>query len=61
MLKVKIFTMNSGNPLHIDRLEQSINTFIETNDIEIVDIKYSTTCLNEKFIPSAMLFYRESK
>ena len=64
MIKVKTFLMNSTNPLHHERLDRAINSFIETNNIEVVDIKYSTSCSSNgngtyNWIPSAMLIYKE--
>jgi hypothetical protein len=44
MIKVKTFITNSYNPVHHDRLDNSINKFLEENDVEVVDIKYSTSC-----------------
>jgi hypothetical protein len=62
MTKVKTFISNSYNPLHHDRLDNSINKFLEENDIEVVDIKYSTCCSDNmgrfQWIPSAMLIYK---
>lgn len=43
MIKVKtIVIKNSDNPLHHERLDGYINAFLAENDIEVVDIKYST-------------------
>ena len=43
MIKVKTFVIkNSNNPLHHERLDGVINNFLAENDIEVVDIKYST-------------------
>ena len=62
MIKVKTFVMNSMNVLHHDRLDCSINKFLEENDIEVIDIKYSTCCYGNDgrsfWIPSAMLIYK---
>ena len=63
MIKVKTFVTNSYNPLHHDRLDNSINKFLEENDVEVVDIKYSTCCCadtmgNFQWIPTAMLIYK---
>ena len=62
-VKVKIITLaNSGNPLHSSRLEDAINRFIEENDIEVVDIKYSCTAYPTAnggyWTPSALILYR---
>lgn len=40
MIKVKTFIANSFNPLHHEKLDNSINKFLEENDVEVVDIKY---------------------
>lgn len=63
MTKVKTFVNNSYNPLHHDRLDNYINKFLEDNDVEVVDIKYSTSCCADsmgrfQWIPSAMLIYK---
>ena len=63
MIKVKTFVTNSYNPVHHDRLDNSINKFLEENDVEVVDVKYSTSCCADsmgrfQWIPSAMLIYK---
>lgn len=63
MTKVKTFVTNSCNPAHHDRLDNSINKFLEENDVEVVDIKYSTSCCADtmgrfQWIPTAMLIYK---
>ena len=62
MIKVKTFIPNSQNPIHINRLDSSINAFIEENDIEVIDIKYNTSVVYTgsaiQYYPSAMLIYR---
>ena len=62
-IKVKIITLtNSANPLHSSRLEDAINRFIEENNIEVVDIKYSCTAYptanGGHWTPSALILYR---
>ena len=64
MAKVKTFVTNSFNPLHHEKLDNSINKFLEENDIEVVDIKYSTCCCTDsvgrfQWMPTAMLIYKE--
>ena len=63
MVKVKTFLMNSHNPLHHERLDKLINKFFEENDIDVIDIKYSTAAVaganGVSWIPSAMLIYKE--
>ena len=54
----------SMNPLHHDRLDNCINKWLEENDVEVVDIKYSTCGgVNSRdgvsWVPSAMLIYKE--
>ena len=63
MTKVKTFVTNSYNPAHHDRLDNSINKFLEENDVEVVDIKYSTSCCADtmgrfQWMPTAMLIYK---
>lgn len=57
-MKVKIFDYED----EID-LEEDINEFIESNDIEVIDIKYqvSTSMFSEEqiFCFSAMIIYTE--
>lgn len=64
MVKVKTFVTNSFNPLHHEKLDNSINDFLSKNDIEVVDIKYNSSLTadgNGKvyYDHSAMLIYRE--
>ena len=63
MVKVKTFLMNSHNPLHHERFDKLINKFFEENDIDVIDIKYSTAAVaganGVSWIPSAMLIYKE--
>lgn len=59
MIKVKTFIMNSCNRLHHERLDNAINDFIAENNVEVVDIKYSTSLDQGSWIPSAMLIYKE--
>ena len=63
MTKVKTFVTNSFNPLHHEKLDNLINKFLEENDIEVVDIKYSTCCCTDsvgrfQWMPTAMLIYK---
>lgn len=58
MIKVKTFVMNSGNQLHHERLDNAINNFITENEVEIIDIKYSTSISNNYCLISAMLIYK---
>ena len=62
MIKVKTFVTNSYNPLHHERLDAQINKFIEENEVELVDVKYSTSSAwngaAPVWIPSVMLIYK---
>lgn len=61
MIKIKTFFINSTNILHHDRLDKSINAFLDENDVEVVDVKYSVAIGgdNGQYVyPSAMLIYR---
>ena len=42
MVKVKTFTTGSANILHHEMLDKQINKFLSENDVEVVDVKYST-------------------
>lgn len=66
MIKVKTFKMNTQNIAHHEKLDNVINKFLEENDVEVIDIKYSTCCHlgsmgGSCWIPSAMLIYKEKK
>ena len=65
MIKVKTFTMNSCNVLHHERLDKVINNWLEENDVEVVDIKYSTCCYTTtsggSWIPTALLIYKDKQ
>jgi hypothetical protein len=63
MTKVKVFVVKQGLPHSHEKLEFQINQFLEENDIEVVDIKYSTcSCSDTRgggiWTPSAMLIYK---
>ena len=65
MIKVKTFTIgNDYNVLHHEKLANKINAFLEENNVEVVDIKYSTSCgVTSRdgicWVPSALLIYKE--
>ena len=63
MIKVKSFVPNSFNSIHHERLDDAINHFIQTNNIEVIDIKYcSSVCRDSgqiSFSHSALLIYNE--
>ena len=67
MIKVKTFVIgNDYNVLHHEKLANKINAFLEENDVEIVDIKYSTCCYvnslgGGNWIPSALLIYKDKQ
>ena len=66
MIEVKTFVIKSSvNPLQHERLDGTINKFLAENDIEVVDIKYSTAMAPNAqggffWEPSAMLIYKET-
>lgn len=61
MIKVKTFVPNSLNSLHHLKLDDEINTFIDENNIKVIDIKYSSSFSLENgkysFLHTAMLIY----
>ncbi|MBR0323906.1 MAG: sporulation protein Cse60 [Bacteroidales bacterium] len=64
MVKVKTFTTGSANILHYEMLDKHINKFLVENDVEVVDIKYSTCAYANQmgggaWMASAMLIYKE--
>lgn len=67
MIKVKTFTLgNSKNILHHGKFAESINTWLEQNNVEVVDIKYSTCAYTnsmggECWVPSALLIYKDKE
>lgn len=66
MIKVKTFVTNSKNIAHHERLDNAINAFLESNNVEIVDIKYSTCCyMNangaECWILTALMIYNDKQ
>ena len=63
-IKVKTFILKS-RAADTDGPDRWINNFIAENNIEVIDIKYSTALFGERgtilssWVPSAMLIYRE--
>ena len=63
-IKVKTFILKS-RAADTDGLDRWINNFIAENNIEVIDIKYSTALFGERgtilssWVSSAMLIYRE--
>lgn len=47
MNKVKVFVVKRGFPNPHENLEYKVNNFLEENDIEVVDIKYSTSSCSD--------------
>lgn len=66
-IKVKIFIIKLIEyAANTDRLDSMINNFIAENNVEVIDIKYSTAIFGgsqgaslSNWVPSAMLIYRE--
>lgn len=63
MTKVKVFSVSRGLPHLHEKLEYQINQFLAENDIEVIDVKYSTcSCSDTRggviWTPSAMLIYK---
>lgn len=60
MLKVKIFDEN-----HEKDLEKSINTFIQDNEIEVINIQFQTAISifggEQVYCFSGMILYKEKK
>ncbi len=54
MIKVKTFVMNSGNPLHHDRLENMINKFLAENEVEVIDI-----CTQQQYLMAIIGCHRQ--
>ena len=74
MIKVKMFSITCrsiSNSSAVDKcimdLENSINEWFDENHVEVIEIKYSTTCSSGgtsdiiSWIPSAMLIYKEKQ
>lgn len=64
MIQVKTFVIsNSSNILHHEKLDNQINAFLSANDVEVIDIKYSTCSswngTGNLWSPSAMLIYKK--
>ena len=65
MVKVKTFTMGSNhNILKHEILDNQINKFLSENDVEVVDVKFSTCAYANQmgggaWMASAMLIYKE--
>ena len=62
MIQVKTFRTKSQNPVHLGKLDDAINAFLQENDIEVIDIKYDTAAVDSNgqmnFYPSALLIYK---
>lgn len=61
MIQTKLFISHALSSSMIKPLDEQINTFIATNVVEVVDIKFSTGSVTEhRFsIVSALLIYKE--
>ena len=58
-MKVKTFSSNLTN-----KLDMSINNFISNHDIEVIDIKFSTTARQDNYgslLFSAMVIYKDKE
>lgn len=64
MIKVKSFVPNSFNHQHHEKLNDAINHFIQTNSIEVIDIKYASSICDDigriSFSHSALLIYKDN-
>lgn len=62
-MKTKLFTVVFESIVDKNRvgIDDKINAFLEENDIEVVDIKFSTSVSNIKHISQALLMYNEGK
>ena len=57
MIQTKIFsTIRQVN--YPENLETWINNFLSENDVELIDIKFSTVQTNNGFVMSAMIIYK---
>ncbi len=65
MIKVKTFAIRRRwADIDLEGLDNKINNFIAENNIEVVDIKFSTSMADTderrySWIPCAMLIYKE--
>ena len=58
-MKVKTFSSNLTN-----KLDMSINNFISNDDIEVIDIKFSTAARQDNYgslLFSAMVIYKDKE
>lgn len=59
MIKVKTFLPNPNNLWRAERFDTVINSFLEENNVEVIDIKYNTAITNAGgVLCSAMLIYK---
>lgn len=57
MIQTKIFsTIKKVN--YPEHLETWINNFLSENDVDLIDIKFSTVQTNNGFVLSAMIIYK---
>lgn len=56
MIKVKLFEKHFGCDLDND-----INKWVTENDVEVIDVKFSTCFNGRSIVPSAMLIYKEKQ
>lgn len=66
MIKVQTFVTKNHRDTDHNQLRNDINEFLAENDVEVVDIKYSTcSCVDAMgkihWIPSALMIYKEKQ
>lgn len=57
MIKVKTFEAH----VRAHYLDDEINGWLALNDVEVIDIKYSTGWNGRSFVASALLIYKEKQ
>ncbi|WP_372780260.1 hypothetical protein ACBZ92_01975 [Priestia aryabhattai] len=62
MIKTKLFTgsdTTKANPGNYVECDGEINEFLEENNVEIIDIKFTSTYNNDQIWNSALMIYKE--
>ena len=57
MIKIKTFEAS----VHAKYLDDDINGWLVENDVDVMDIKFSTGWNGRSFVASAMLIYKEKR